>query len=1071
MTQAWEVCGIITLVSIKQKRSVAKAVSAKNFTVIDIPAPSSSRSLNSAQKEAVEHGKGPLLIIAGAGTGKTRVITERISWLIDRKKAKSSEILALTFTQKAAQEMEERVDQTMPYGYEPMWISTFHSFADAILKQEAIYIGLDPAYVLMSQAQEYVFFRNHLFEFSLDRLRPHGNPTRFIREIIAHFSRLGDEDVSPDDYSAFIEKTKDLSKDESANYEELSRVYKEYADLKERESKLGFYDLVPYVLKLFRERPNVLKRYQQKFPYILVDEFQDTNYSQNELVCLLAEKKGNIAVVGDDDQSIYKFRGAAVSNILDFKKRYPACTKVVLTHNYRSNQEILDVAYTLVRNNDPDRLEVTEGVDKKLVSMRDVVKPKPRIPQNRDQINILDGSPGGGGHEAAVRRIHEHTEVNEAEKIAVEIASIAGDGKKYSYSDVAVLVRANDHANEIVRSLRYHKIPFRYLGSKGLYTRPEIKDLIAMLSSLIDPHDDASLYRLLMLKKNTVTAREFVDLQRLARKQHLPLSTLLEELTGKRVGEIKGSRIPEDTDEGDSSDVAPRKDLSDLRDNLLSKKAQSWVTLLLSVLDESSKQMSDGLPVGRILYDMAEKLGYLKQYTGEQSAENEWKAQNIGAYFKTIQRFERDNDNAGVREYMDYLKYSIEIGEDPQLEEEQMVEYDGVNISTIHGAKGLEFPVVFLVNLVNERFPTRRRSEVLPIPDALIKERLPEGDSHIQEERRLCYVGMTRAKDLLYLTSADYYAQAIRKKKQSIFLNDIGMVVAGAEIPRDGKVENKRTPEDLQRIAESEEISEIDIPEDMRKSFLARVEKNLSYSHLSSYESCPYQFYFKYFLEIPGKVSSSQSFGLSIHNTLREFYERVIRSKSGFEGFEKMPDLEDLFEIYRRKWKSDGYESRAQENQRFRAGKKYLSDYYENIFSEKDYPLELEYRFRSFLGDIRLKGVVDRIDRVEGGVRIIDYKTGRAPRDGKKMKNDLQVPVYIMGIEQAMAEKVKAAEYIYLEEGKRIEVPISPETRKRALAKVKDDLERLRKLRFSPNPGMLCKFCDYRTICDYAMME
>lgn len=1049
-------------------------------------------SLNPAQKKAVEHKSGPLLIIAGAGTGKTRVITQRILWLIKKKKAKSDEILALTFTQKAAKEMEERVDETMPYGYEAMWISTFHSFADSILKQEAIYLGIDPAYILMSQAQEYVFFRSHLFEFSLDRFRPHGNPTKFIREILGHFSRLSDEDVRPEDYVSYVKKAKRMGKEERSDLVELSTVYHEYAGFKERESRLGFSDLVPCVLRLFRARPRVLKRYQKKFKYILVDEFQDTNYSQNELVSLLAGKKANTTVVGDDDQSIYKFRGAAISNILDFKKRYPSCARVVLAKNYRSSQTILNTAYALIRHNDPDRLEVTENIDKKLVSMRDV-----RLPRTEKRTSCqmtLVGKEAATGIipeprwlGESVRRIHEHSEIDEAEKIALEVEHLVSKEKKYQFSDIAILVRANDHATEIAKSLRYHKIPFRFLGSKGLYSRPEVKDLIAMLTVLADFYNDASLYRLLMLEPGAIAPREYVDLQRLARRKHLSLFELLEELINKKIGKTKktdglaGASVPEFLTKGENeqetitldtdilTEEAPRQNLSVLCNRLISKRGQTWIEKLFSGLDKAVLSVSQDLPVGRILYDMAEGFGFLKRFAESQSAEDEWKAQNIGSYFKSIQRFEREHDHPGVREYLDYLEYSVEIGEDPQVEEDQTLEYDGVNISTIHGAKGLEFPIVFMVNLVNERFPTRRRTEVLPIPNALVKERLPEGDAHIQEERRLCYVGMTRAMDFLYLTSADYYAQGIRKKKQSIFLSDVGLIMASPDVLGDRG--DSRKKQDLRRIVEEENTSDVEIPEDMRQAFLARIEKNLSYSHLSSYENCPYQFYLKYFIEIPGKVSAARSFGLSIHNTLREFYDRIIRSKSGFEGFEKMPNLDDLRDIYRQKWQSDGYEQRSQENHRYRAGKQALLNFYTALFSESDIPFQLEYHFRANIGNVRLKGVVDRIDQIEGGVRIIDYKTGALPRDEGEVKRDLQVPVYVMGIEQAMGVKVLAAEYIYVEGAKRIEIEISPEMREKAVAKIVENVELLRKMNFNAKPGALCRFCDYRTICDYAMME
>ena len=323
--------------------------------------------LNKQQKEAVGWGEGPLLIIAGAGTGKTTVITERIKHLITSGLAKPSEILALTFTNKAALEMEERVDVAMPLGYTSMWIMTFHSFCDRVLRAEALHIGLDPRFHLMSQAQTIQFVRNSLFQFDLDYFRPLGNPTKFVGGMVEHFSRLQDEDISPQDYLTYAKKLK-TEKLEMKKTLELAKAYQKYDELKTKAGKMDYGDLITKTLKLFRDRPNILTGYQKQFKYILVDEFQDTNIAQNELVKLLAGKNANISAVCDDDQSIYKWRGAAVSNVLDFRKTYPKTKIVTLTKNYRSTQEILNRAYDLIQMNNPDRLEVKEEIDKRLQS-------------------------------------------------------------------------------------------------------------------------------------------------------------------------------------------------------------------------------------------------------------------------------------------------------------------------------------------------------------------------------------------------------------------------------------------------------------------------------------------------------------------------------------------------------------------------------------------------------------------------------------------------------------------------------------------------------------------------------
>ena len=262
-------------------------------------------TLNSKQEDAVKYGNGPLLIIAGAGTGKTTVITERIRFLISDLNIPSSQVLALTFTEKAAYEMQERVDILLPYGYTNLWIHTFHSFCDKILRDDAHAIGLDPNYKLLSESEAILLVRQNIFNLRLKIFRPLGNPTKFLDALLTHFARLKDEDITPENYIKWAEKQSKNSKeknDETAQYKELANAYKAYEQLKIENSVIDFSDLISNTLLLFRQRPHILKRYQTQFKFVLVDEFQDTNYAQNELAILLAGKEHNITVVADDDQ-------------------------------------------------------------------------------------------------------------------------------------------------------------------------------------------------------------------------------------------------------------------------------------------------------------------------------------------------------------------------------------------------------------------------------------------------------------------------------------------------------------------------------------------------------------------------------------------------------------------------------------------------------------------------------------------------------------------------------------------------------------------------------------------------
>ncbi len=608
-------------------------------------------NLNEKQKLAVQYKRGALLIIAGAGTGKTAVITQRILHIINSRWAKPDEILALTFTDKAAEEMLSRVDENLPLSYGDIWISTFHSFCDRILRQEGQYIGLDTNYSMMSSAQSYIFFRKNLFRFSLNRFRPHGNPTKFIDDILKHFSRLQDEDVSPADYISFAKKLPKRTKEQKEEYAdilELATVYDEYTKLKIENSKIDFGDLITLTIRLFREKPNILKKYRERFKYILVDEFQDTNYTQNVLVNILcgldpkndSKKVGkinpNLTVVGDDDQAIYKFRGAAISNILQFKKLYPKAKEVVLTENYRSRQEILDAAYSLISHNNPYRLEVTEKIEKRLVS-------KVGFEEDDDAVSLVVAQ----------------DEDSEAEWIANEILELTGYGgenvsdraqkfdkegqasfvelipdRKYRFSDIAILVRANAHADTIIKNLRYFGIPYKVGGSRGLYSRDEIKFLIAFLKILVDYKDEISIYKLLTLPIWNISAREFVEINRLAREDRVCVLEEIEKLLDIRLGEVDSESINTNT--------------SNILNKILSENARIGLSLLLNIFNVSFKKIKEGRSTGEILYDFVKDSGYIESLLEEDSQQTQFKVTNISKFFNYLQEYERENLNSNI---------------------------------------------------------------------------------------------------------------------------------------------------------------------------------------------------------------------------------------------------------------------------------------------------------------------------------------------------------------------------------------------------------------------------------------
>jgi len=980
----------------------------------------SELKLNKEQLEAIKHGNGPLLIIAGAGTGKTTVITERIKYLIFSKKAKPDEILALTFTEKAAREMEERVDVAMPYGYTQMWISTFHSFCDRILRREALHIGLDPKYKLMSGAEAVQLVRNNLFKFDLNYFRPLGNPTKFIDGMLQHFSRLQDEDISPQDYMSFVQKLKnsktqkiqESEKVENRKLKELANAFKTYEELKVKQGLMDFGDLIVKTLKLFRDRPNVLSQYQKQFKYILIDEFQDTNYAQNELAILLSKKLKNIAVVGDDDQSIYRFRGAAVSNIIQFRKNFPKAKIVTLVKNYRSTQEILDRAYDLIQYNNPDRLEAIEKIDKRLQSIS-LTKQGPAL---------RDKSKG-----EQVRFIHTDRVENEADAVAKKIESLVSSHESREYRDFAILVRANNHAEPFMRALSRKGIPYQFLGPGRLFKQSEVVDLISYLKILYNFEDSVSLYRLLSIDYFDIAARDLAAIGNYARRFNLSLFETCDPPSHKAPdGQGKLWFVSEDS----------------------RKKIGKIVEIINRHLKLIRRETA-----GQLLYYFLTDTGLLQKLLSPDSAEAEKRAQNISKFFDKLKTYEVDHEDATIPAVVDWLELSMELGESPLAADSDWTAVNAVNILTAHSAKGLEFPVVFLVNLVGQRFPTIERREQIPIPDELIKEVLPVGDYHLEEERRLFYVGMTRARDLLFFTAADYYGEGKREKRLSPFIFEaLGDTAISSEI----KVDKTQQLSFLDYKTASPAEASAKVGEALHIDYL-------SYSQIETFRICPLHYKLKYIYKVPTPPSSSQSFGNSFHLTMKAFYESVAQGKS--------PSLKLFYECLKENWINEGYLSKSHEASSFAKAKKFLKHYLENTFNAKIKPVAMEQPFLVRLDNLRVGGKMDRIDVHGDTLEIVDYKTGANPLSQKDADKDLQLSIYALAATSIpefpfnrKPEKIKLSLY-YFDTPQIVTTTRTEEQLEEARKTIEDFKKQIEKSDFKCSGHMFCQNCEYKLFC------
>ncbi|MBI5573023.1 MAG: ATP-dependent helicase [Elusimicrobia bacterium] len=975
--------------------------------------------LNTEQKKAVQHGNGPLLIVAGAGCGKTTVIANRIAYLISQKKAtngspslgaKPDEILALTFTEKAAAEMQERVDMLVPYGFADVWISTFHSFGNRILEDESIFLGLTSDFKVMAQPQQIVFFREHLFEFPMEKLRPLGNPQKHIDALLFLFSRLKDEDVSYEEYANYVQLLENVVKKESKNKEladqfaiqkEISEIYRKYEELKMHYGLIDFSDQVWLGLKLFRDHPSILKKYRQKFKYILVDEFQDTNYSQFQLLKILLNSEKNITVVGDDDQSIYKFRGAAISNILNFKAAYPKAKQVVLTKNYRSRQQILDNAYTLVKYNNPDRLEVKNKINKKLVSVR-------------EHQNIRTSE-----HQNAVFHHHFDTVSAESDFVAEKITELISVNPRcvqresaLSFKDFAVLVRSNNDATPFIKSFNVKNIPWHFSGGSGLYEREEIKVLISFLKIVSDLSDNVSLFHLSSSEIYKVPMDD--------------LTMLLNESSRKKKSLYNVFNKPE----AENISAEGKKIIKRITDDI-----KKYI------------ELSRELSTGEVLYKFIKETGWLKELADEKKSGSVESVSNIALFFEIVKNYSEISKHDKLQFFTSHLSALIEAGSNPATAEADL-DTDAVNILTIHKAKGLEFPVVFMVSLVQDKFPVRRRKERIEIPDSLIKDILPAGDFHIQEERRLFYVGMTRAKDELYLTSAcDYGGQRERKVSQFVYetLNQARVKIASKKLHPLEAIKKNEVLENSPSVSKS----------------TAPCRLTLSHFQIDDYLTCPLKYKYIHILKIPVMANHSIIYGNAMHETIQFYYKRRMENRS--------VDLSELIKKFEANWQSSGFLSREHEEKRLEEGRETLRKFFHREQKSKTVPRYIEKKFKFSFGDDFVTGRFDRVDLTKKGAVIIDFKTSDISDKNDadaRAKKSTQLAIYALAWKKIAGKLPQKLELHFVNTGAVGSVEPDDKMTEKIEEIIKKVSDGIKSENFPAAPQYLsCNYCPFNNIC------
>jgi DNA helicase-2/ATP-dependent DNA helicase PcrA len=966
--------------------------------------------LDRDQKRAVTHGDGPLLVVAGPGTGKTRVVTHRIAWLIATKRARPSEILALTFTDGAAEEMQERVDVLVPYGYADIAVSTFHAFGDRLVREFAFELGLPADPRVLTRADVIVFLREHLFELGLERYRPLGDPTHFLGALAGLFSRAKDEAVAVDDYLAHATRLEsslaaarasagdraderaDALADLSARQTELALAYVRYQELLARAGLIDFGDQVSLALRLLREQPSVRAEIGGRYRYVLVDEFQDTNAAQLELVEMVAGGHRNITVVGDDDQSIYTFRGAALSNLLGFAERFRGARTVVLRRNHRSRRPILEAAYRLIRHNDPCRLEARAGLDKRPRPARRARRPKPV--EHRAFASIAE----------------------EADWIAAAAEERLRRGQ--AATEIAILVRTNADAEPFLRSLNLRGISWRFSGASGLDARPEVRELLCFLRVVADLDSTVDLYAVATGEPYRLGGADLTALLGLARRRHRSLWWACREALDQP-GLIR-------------LESSTRRGLERLRDDLA-----------------AASELAHCRPAGEVLYDHLKRSGRLARLTAATDPRSETAMRNVARFFELVRTRSRLLEDDRVPFLAPHLAMLLEAGEDAA--DEDADDSDAVAVLTIHKAKGLEFGTVFLAGLAEGRFPRRGRRDPLALPEELCRDRRTEAfadEATDAEERRLCYVAMTRARDELILTHAA--ASAIgRRRRPSPFISE------ALDRPA---VPVKPQADALALLEGQPDPGPVPLP--ARPPAGGRLE--LSFSQVDDYLTCPLRYRLRHVVGVPVPAHHALSYGGALHQAVAA--EGLRRMKG------RPMSADELVEVYRLHWSSEGFLSREHEDARFAAGEAALRRYHaEHCAVERPAPLAVEEPFAVELGGDRVRGRFDRLDREPEGIVVTDFKSSdvRDPQKARqRARQSLQLSIYALAQEALAGEPPAAVRLHFLDSGLVAQVPLEPSRLEDARRKVRAAADGIRQGAFEPRPDQVaCSYCPFRDIC------
>ncbi len=988
------------------------------------------KGLNPMQLEAVCTTEGPILIIAGAGSGKTGVVTKKIAYLIE-KGVPQENILALTFTDKAAAEMLDRVTKLVGPS-EDMAITTFHSFCKELIEDNILDLKMNSPLKVIEDTAQLVWFIKNIDSFNLEFVKVGYKPITLVEELRKVISKFKDEFITIEKLENYIEN-KSKERLDLENYERLEtlkdilKAYKHYEDYKTKNNLVDFGDMLTKIYKLLMERPTILKKYQERFRYVLIDEFQDTNFIQLQIVNLIAGKHQNLTVVGDDDQSIYRFRGAYLTNISEFKETYPNYREIVLEQNYRSTKKILAVSNKLISNK-PDRFVkrlFTENEEGEKVTVAELVNDEEE----------------------------SHFILNEVQTLL----------KTHEYKDIAILVRRKKDAQPIIDAFDKHKLPYEFVGNSDFFREPLIKDIISFLKVASNPiESNIEITRILQRKKLCIRPVHVTRFTRYAHKNKISLYEAFD-----HIDEI---------------------DVDKERFNSVKEKVKQIV---------SDKSV---LNISSLVYKILFEVDFYKY---EVAVDNKRNISLLNQFYKFTLDYYNIYRDSELEDFIDFINYASNF----EIQTETGEESNVIKVMTIHTAKGKEFPVVIIPDLVSGKLPTRYRSDKFEIPKELlngVQNEFDERELHLQEERRLFYVAMTRAMNKLLITFARRYGDNKRDSKESQFLieidysnnPDIDFIrpradpvaikdesVKGAirqsyisEIISDldrkdyasvipklmilDKIEGNDPMVLVSNIKEpdySEVLSQIKDGE-LKKERIIEDELTFSASQFSTYQRCPRVYKYNYVYKIPTLPKPYFDFGGTVHNVIEQLSKKLMEGEP--------VDIHLAIEYLKAYWKSTGYSTEKAEKEAFDDAVAILDIFIQEQQTMNTKIVEAEKSFTIKLDNYSIRGFIDRIDKDGDDYIIWDYKTSKTPISENDLRKDFQLLIYDMAVQELFGKKPKQVGLWFLRQNKKVVI----EPREEDIEKIKEQILKtinsIMNEDFEPKVGWECYNCDYALLCD-----